>query len=259
MATAAPARRDHAGRLSAASALITRAGEGASVEQGSRPSREGAAPRPSSSGRLEPGPGHARNGGAQLFSAGLRPLQREAKELGSAVLRSAPAPGPPRGVSAAGGPSCGVPARPAPGFSVATKAAAVAVFPNREPTMFNETVSLPAIETNDASGASAPTHPLDELVLYAHRPFQDDSDPRPLPDPEEADTAIFGAMNAIADLLTGTRLEDDLPDLLWSFANVFHRQADRIGRQLDDNEQQQRRSQSEQDGTEVKSVELERL
>jgi hypothetical protein len=125
--------------------------------------------------------------------------------------------------------------------------------------MLNEPSSSTPRETDDAYGASAPTHPLDELVLYAHRPFQDDSDPRPLPEPEEADAAIFGAMNAITDLLTGTRLEDDLPDLLWSFANVFHRQADRISRQLDDNEQQQRRSQTEQDGTEVKSIELERL
>ena len=125
--------------------------------------------------------------------------------------------------------------------------------------MLNETSSSTPLETDDAYGASAPTHPLDELVLYAHRPFQDDSDPRPLPEPEEADTAMVGAMNAITDLLTGTRLEDDLPDLLWSYVNLFHRQADRISRQLDDNEQQQRRSQTEQDGTEVKSVELERL
>ena len=166
-------------------------------------------------------------------------------------LRSGPWSTPQR--ERRGGPSCGVPARPAPGFPVATKAAAVAAFPNREPTMLDETASSPSIETNDAYGASAPTHPLDELVLYAHRPFQDDSDSRPLPEPEEADTAIVGAMNAITDLLTGTRLEDDLPDLLWSYVNLFHRHTDRISRQLDDNEQQQRRSQTEQDGTEVKA------
>ena len=35
--------------------------------------------------------------------------------------------------------------------------------------------------------------------------------------------------------------------------NLFHRHTDRISRQLDDNEQQQRRSQTEQDGTEVKA------
>ena len=60
-------------------------------------------------------------------------------------------------------------------------------------------------------------------------------------------------------MLTGTRLEDDLADLLWSFVNLFHRKIDRIERELDNNEQAQRRAQAEQDGSEVKSVELERL
>ena len=60
-------------------------------------------------------------------------------------------------------------------------------------------------------------------------------------------------------MLTGTRLEDDLADLLWSFVNLFHRKIDRVERELDTNEQAQRRGQAEQDGSEVKSVELERL
>ena len=60
-------------------------------------------------------------------------------------------------------------------------------------------------------------------------------------------------------MLTGTRLEDDLADLLWSFVNLFHRKVDRVERELDINEQAQRRGQAEQDGSEVKSVELERL
>jgi hypothetical protein len=54
-------------------------------------------------------------------------------------------------------------------------------------------------------------------------------------------------------------LEDDLADLLWSFVNLFHRKIDRIERELDANEQAQRRGQAEQDGSEVKSVELDRL
>ena len=199
MATAAPARRDHAGRLSAASALITMAGEGASVEQGSRLSGRGRAPaffERATGARTGPCP---QRRSPTLFR---RPSAFAARSKRVGLRRPPLRSGPwsTRGVSAAGGPSCGVPARPAPGCSVATKAAAVAAFPNREPTMLNETVSSPAIETNDAYGASAPTHPLDELVLYAHRPFQDDSDPRPLPEPEDADTAIVGAMNAITDL-----------------------------------------------------------
>ncbi len=56
-----------------------------------------------------------------------------------------------------------------------------------------------------------------------------------------------------------TRLEPDLEELLWSTVNLFHRAIDRIERELDDNEQAQQRSQKEQNGSEVRSVELERL
>src|SRR3546814_11286102 len=40
---------------------------------------------------------------------------------------------------------------------------------------------------------------------------------------------------------------------------MFHRAADRLERKLDDNEQAQKRGQREQDGSEIKAVELERL
>ncbi len=60
-------------------------------------------------------------------------------------------------------------------------------------------------------------------------------------------------------LLIDTRLEPDLEDLLWSTVNLFHRATGRIERELDDNEQAQQRSQREQNGSEVRSVELERL
>src|SRR6185312_2690361 len=46
---------------------------------------------------------------------------------------------------------------------------------------------------------------------------------------------------------------------LWSTANLFHRAAERVERALDANEQAQKRSQKEQDGSEIRSVELERL
>ena len=65
--------------------------------------------------------------------------------------------------------------------------------------------------------------------------------------------------DALVATLTDTRLEPDLPDLLWSLVNLFHRRIDRIERALDANECDQRRSQREQDGSEVRSVELERL
>lgn len=115
-------------------------------------------------------------------------------------------------------------------------------------------------DDTEPNHASSPTdHVLTELQLYGWRPYDDEADPRPLPEGEH----IVGAVTDIFDVLVGslsnTRLEPDLDDLLWSVSNVFHRAVLRIERQLDDNEQAQRRLQQEQDGTEIKSVELENL
>jgi hypothetical protein len=65
--------------------------------------------------------------------------------------------------------------------------------------------------------------------------------------------------DALVATLSDTRLEPDLHALLWSVVNVFHRRIDRIERDLDANENAQRLGQREQDGSEVRSVELERL
>jgi YspA, cpYpsA-related SLOG family len=115
----------------------------------------------------------------------------------------------------------------------------------------------------DDAGPEAPPSPaahlLDELQLHGYRPFADDPDPRPLPDPETAEAAIDAVVEALAGMLADTRLESDTEGLLWSLVNLFHRQAERLERQLDDNEMAQRRSQTEQDGSEVRSVDLERL
>ena len=124
---------------------------------------------------------------------------------------------------------------------------------------YDETVpsDLPAL--HDVPAPSASAHLLDELIRFAHRPMGDDADPRPLPEPDMAEMALGSMVESLSSLLTGTRLEDDLPDLLWSLVNVLHRKADRVSRTLDDNAVAQRRSQGEQDGSEVRSVELERL
>jgi hypothetical protein len=119
---------------------------------------------------------------------------------------------------------------------------------------------FPDTEADDEPHTLSPTaHLLDELALHGCRPGRDAPGPRPLP---EAD-AVRGTLGAIVDefaaMLTDTRLEDDLDDLLWSFVNLFHRKVARVAQQLDANEQAQRRSQLEQNGSEVRSVELERL
>ena len=107
--------------------------------------------------------------------------------------------------------------------------------------------------------SSATDHVLTELQLYGYRPFEDEPDRRPLPEGRIVAGAIADIFDALIATLSDTRLEPDLEDLLWSAVNLFHRAADRIERELDGNEQAQRRSQREQDGSEIRSVELERL
>ena len=99
---------------------------------------------------------------------------------------------------------------------------------------------------------------LQEMQLYGHRPFEDEPDHRPLPDARITGGAIADIFDAIVSSLIDTRIEPDLEDVAWGIVNVFHRAGERIERELDDNEREQKRLQREQDGSEVKSVELER-
>src|SRR3979409_1877997 len=110
-----------------------------------------------------------------------------------------------------------------------------------------------------AHGASATEHVLSELQLFGYRPFDDLPDPRPLPEGKMITGAVADIFDALVTTLSDTRLEPDLEDLLWSAVNLFHRANERIERELDDNEQAQKRSQRDQDGSEIRSVELERL
>ena len=112
----------------------------------------------------------------------------------------------------------------------------------------------------EPSHSLSPTdHLLSELQLYGYSPFHDEPDPRPLPEGDAVARALADIFDALVSTFSDTRLEPDLGDLLWSTVNLFHRATDRIERELDHNEQAQLRSQKEQDGSEIRSVELERL
>jgi hypothetical protein len=100
---------------------------------------------------------------------------------------------------------------------------------------------------------------LQELQLYGTRAFQDEIDLRPMPEPERLIDAVSDIFDALVATLGDTRMEPDLEELLWGQVNLFHRAAARTERLLDDNEVAQHRLQREQDGSEVKSTELERL
>lgn len=135
---------------------------------------------------------------------------------------------------------------------VAIKAATVAVQPMEHP--------MSEYDDYEPHHASSPTdHVLTELQLHGYRPFADEPDQRLLPDGNQVAGAVADIFDALIGTLEDTPLEPDLDDLLWSTVNVFHRAGERIARELDENEQAQKRAQREQDGSEVKSVDLERL
>ena len=108
--------------------------------------------------------------------------------------------------------------------------------------------------------ASSPTGAiLSQIQRHGWPPDGDDPDPRPLPDEGAARSALEDIFDALVATFSNTPLEPDLENLLWSTVNLFHRGADRIQQELDRNEDEQKRSQKEQDGSEIRSVELERL
>ena len=65
--------------------------------------------------------------------------------------------------------------------------------------------------------------------------------------------------DTISGMLTHTQLEDDLEEVLWALTNVFHRRTTLLKKRHDDNDGELRQMLEAQDGSEVKSVELERL
>jgi hypothetical protein len=139
---------------------------------------------------------------------------------------------------------------------IATKAAMGAANPTRSITM---AIDRDETDSDPMHASSSTDQVLTELQLHGYRPFQDEPDPRPLPEANAIGGAVADIFDALMATLGDTRLEPDLETLLWSTVNLFHRAADRVQRELDDNEYAQKRSQKEQDGSEIRSVELERL
>lgn len=109
------------------------------------------------------------------------------------------------------------------------------------------------------SATSSAAHLFDEIALYGVTPGSDERDYRPLPEAEVAEAQINGLMQTMGDLFAGTRLEEEAEEMLWSLVNSFHRRIVHAQKRLDDNEMKQKDAQREQDGSEIRSVELERL
>ena len=85
-----------------------------------------------------------------------------------------------------------------------------------------------------AHTASQTAHALEELQLYGYRPFEDEPDPRPMPDADRLRGAVADIFDALVASLADTRMEPDLEEVLWGQVNLFHRATARIERSLDE-------------------------
>lgn len=106
---------------------------------------------------------------------------------------------------------------------------------------------------------SATGRVADNMALYGYTPGFDEPETRPMPESQALDGLVAGLFDAMSAPLENSGLEPDIQDLMWSLVDVLHRKADRVQRMLDDTELKLRASHDEQDGSEVRSVELERL
>lgn len=108
---------------------------------------------------------------------------------------------------------------------------------------------------------SSPTAAIIDRLATMHgfKPPADVPDHRPLPEPGSVEGAMASMVEAAMSMLGDTALEDELDEVLWSIVNIFHRRVTHIDKLLGDNESEQRELHRAQDGSEVRSVELERL
>lgn len=110
-----------------------------------------------------------------------------------------------------------------------------------------------------AGEASQTEHAIDHLRLFGPVFSNDETDTRPLPEDRQIQATITDMFDAIEVCLADSPMEADKDGLLWGLVNLFHRAVERLDSQLDDNTVAQQLSQAQQDGSEVRAVELERL
>lgn len=116
------------------------------------------------------------------------------------------------------------------------------------------------LDTNDFTGEVSQTEDaMQHMRLYGPILSDDEPDTRDLPDHRLMQGAIADMFDALDVCLSDSPLEEDRDGLLWGLVNLFHRAAERLDQQLDDNVVSQQSAQHYQDGSEVKAVELERL
>ena len=99
----------------------------------------------------------------------------------------------------------------------------------------------------------------ENAALFGATPEPGEHDPRDIRDRDDALAAMSEAFRIIAEGVTpdGFQLADERESLLWGFVNTLHAQVQRLDRAVDRLTPEMRDLERAQDGTEIKSRELE--
>ena len=99
----------------------------------------------------------------------------------------------------------------------------------------------------------------ENAALYGATPSRDEFDPREVWDEDDAVQAVRGAFELLSGNIApdGTQLADERESVLWGFVNMLDAQVRRLDRSVDRLAPKLRNLQREQDGSEIKSRELE--
>ena len=115
------------------------------------------------------------------------------------------------------------------------------------------------IENIDTASQSVTATICENAQLFGAAPERGEFDPRDVWDEDDAIAAVGEAFRILAEGVgpDGTQLADERESLLWGFVNTFDAQVRRLDRGVDRLSPELRDLQSAQDGSEVKSRELE--
>ena len=115
------------------------------------------------------------------------------------------------------------------------------------------------IDSIDTGNQSATAAICEQAQLFGATPERGEFDPREVWDADDATDAVSEAFRIVAAGVApdGFQLADERENLLWGFVNMLDAQVRRLDRSVDRLSPELRDLQREQDGTEIKSRELE--
>ena len=115
------------------------------------------------------------------------------------------------------------------------------------------------IDSIDTGNQSATAAVCEQAQLFGATPERGEFDPREVWDADDATDAVSEAFRIMAEGVApdGFQLADERESLLWGFVNMLDAQVRRLDRSVDRLSPELRDLQREQDGTEIKSRELE--